>query len=180
MTTIEEIDRVKESAELLYDRANVDAALDAMAAQINRQLADRNPVFLCVMNGGLFVGGQLLPRLTMALNVDAVNASRYRNHTSGSDIEWRVKPYTPLKERTVLIVDDILDEGVTLEAIYRYCSEQGAEKVYSAVLVDKMIDRVKPVRADFVGLRVENRYVFGCGMDYKGYLRNLPGIYACR
>lgn len=179
MTMLEEINHVKSTAALLYDEPSVEAAIDQMAEKINLILADRNPIFLCVMNGGMVIGGKLLTRLTIPLTVDAINASRYQNQTSGSTIEWVLKPRTSLQSRTVLIVDDILDEGITLQAIYRYCLEEGATSVYSAVLVDKMLDREKPIQADFVGLSVENRYLFGYGMDYRGYLRNMPGIYAC-
>ena len=180
MNMLEEIKRIKTTADLLYNKKEVDAAMDKMAGQINLLLADRSPIFLCVMNGGMVIGGQLLTRLTIPLTVDAINASRYQNQTSGSTIEWLLKPKTPLAGRTVLIVDDILDEGITLEAIYQYCKDQGAVSIYSAVLVDKILDHEKPVQADFVGLQVEDRYLFGCGMDYKGYLRNMPGIYACK
>ncbi|MBE0436366.1 MAG: hypoxanthine-guanine phosphoribosyltransferase [Methylomicrobium sp.] len=177
---LEEIDHVQSTADLLHNKQEVDAAIDNMAHKINLLLADRDPIFLCVMNGGLVIGGELLTRLTIPLTVDAINASRYQNQTSGSTIEWVLKPRTPLQGRTVLIVDDILDEGITLEAIYRHCLSEGATSVYSAVLVDKILDREKPVQADFVGLSVEDRYLFGYGMDYKGYLRNMPGIYACQ
>lgn len=179
MNMLEEIRHVQHTADLLYNEAQVEAALDQMAESINRVLADRNPLFLCVMNGGLVIGGKLLTRLTIPLTLDAINASRYQNKTSGSSIEWLLKPKTPLKGRTVLIVDDILDEGFTLQAIDRYCRAEGAASVYSAVLVDKILDHEKPMRADFIGLSVENRYLFGYGMDYKGYLRNQPGIFAC-
>jgi hypoxanthine phosphoribosyltransferase len=151
-----------------------------MAADINSKLADSNPLVLCVMNGGIVVSGKLLTRLTMPLNVDAINASRYRNQTFGGGIEWILKPRASLQDRTVLIIDDIFDEGITLAAIYEYCIEQGARAVYSAVLIDKNIGRDKPIKADFVGLTTENRYLFGYGMDYKGYCRNAAGIYACK
>lgn len=180
MNMLEEINRVKTTADLLYSKEDTDAAMDAMADKINLMLADRDPIYLCVMNGGLVIGGQLLTRLTIPLTVDAINASRYRNQTSGSTIEWLLKPKTPLRGRTILIVDDILDEGVTLQAIYHYCKNQGAASIYSAVLVDKILDHEKPIQADFVGLQVQDRYLFGYGMDYKGYLRNMPGIYACK
>jgi hypoxanthine phosphoribosyltransferase len=116
----------------------------------------------------------------MPLNVDAINASRYRNQTAGGAIEWVLKPRLPLQGRTILIIDDVLDEGITLAAIHQFCMDEGAETVYSAVLVDKDLGRGKPISADFVGLHVANRYIFGYGMDYKGYLRNAPGIYACQ
>ncbi|MGZ8096293.1 MAG: hypoxanthine-guanine phosphoribosyltransferase [Methylosarcina sp.] len=177
---LKEIQQVQATADLLYTEAEVEAALDKMAHDINRSLADRNPLLLCVMNGGIVVAGKLIPRLTIPLTVDAINASRYRNQTSGSCLEWKLKPGTPLSGRTVLIVDDILDEGITLEAIVAYCLDQGAAEVLSAVLVDKKLDHKKPITADFVGLKTENRYLFGYGMDYKGYLRNAAGIYACK
>jgi hypoxanthine phosphoribosyltransferase len=177
---LEEIKHVQATADLLHSEQEVETAIDKMAQQINVALADRNPLLLCVMNGGVVTFGKLLTRLSIPLTIDAINASRYQNLTSGGSIEWLVKPVTSLKGRTVLLVDDILDEGITLQAIYQYCREQGATDVYSAVLVDKILDHQKPVTADFIGLKVENRYVFGYGMDYKGYLRNAPGIYACK
>ena len=177
---LEEIKHVQATADLLHSEQEIETAIDKMAQQINVALADRNPLLLCVMNGGVVTFGKLLTRLSIPLTIDAINASRYQNLTSGGSIEWLVKPVTSLKGRTVLLVDDILDEGITLQAIYQYCREQGATDVYSAVLVDKILDHQKPVTADFIGLKVENRYVFGYGMDYKGYLRNAPGIYACK
>lgn len=177
---LKEIQHVLATADLLHSEAQVEAALDTMAEQINALLADRNPLVLCVMNGGIVVAGKLLTRLTMPLNVNAINATRYQNQTSGGAIEWVLKPSTPIKDRTVLIIDDILDEGITLAAIYQYCLEEGASSVYSAVLVDKQLGREKPIVADFIGLDVENRYLFGYGMDYKGYLRNMAGIYALK
>ena len=174
-----EIEIVRATAELLYGKIEIEAALNSMAQQINQLLADRNPLVLTVMNGGLVVAGQLLTRLTMPLTVDAINASRYQNKTVGTDVEWITKPRTSLQGRTVLLLDDILDAGITLAAIYDYCVEQGASSVYTAVLLDKKLPQSKPITADFIGLSVEDRYVFGYGMDYKGYLRNAEGIYAC-
>ena len=177
---LNEIKHIQAHAELLHSVDEVEAVLDKMAGQINHLLADRNPLVLCVMNGGIVVAGKLLIRLSMPLNIDAINASRYQNQTSGGTIEWILKPGIPLKDRTVLIIDDVLDEGITLAAIQQYCLEQGATSVYSAVLIDKILDHEKPTRADFVGLTVPNRYLFGYGMDYKGYLRNAAGIFACK
>ncbi len=177
---LEEIKHVQATADLLHNEQQVEAAIDNMARQINSTLAECNPLLLCVLNGGIPTFGKLLTRLTMPLSIDSINASRYQNQTSGGSIDWLLKPQTPLNGRTVLIVDDILDEGITLSAIRDYCREQGATAVYSAVLVDKILDHEKPISADFIGLTVENRYLFGYGMDYKGYLRNAPGIYACK
>lgn len=177
---LNEIERVKRDAILLHDQQQVEAALADMATAISKQLADKNPLVLCVINGGIIVTGKLLPLLDFPLTLDSVHASRYRNATSGSEIHWLFKPSTPLQERHVLIVDDILDEGHTLKAIVDWCREQGAASVHTAALLDKDLGIDKPVNADFVGLKVANHYLFGYGMDYKGYLRNAAGIYACK
>lgn len=177
---LEEIKHIQATADLLYSEQEVETAIDKMAEAINIVLADCNPLLLCVLNGGIPTFGKLLTRLTIPLTVDSIKISRYQNQTSGGGIQWQSKPETPLKDRTVLIIDDILDEGITLKTIYDYCKEQGATAVYSAVLVDKNIGHLKPLAAHFIGLTVGNRYVFGYGMDYKGYLRNAPGIYACK
>jgi hypoxanthine phosphoribosyltransferase len=176
---LKEIQHIQATADLIYSEDQVEAALDNMATAISEILADQNPLVLCVLNGGIVAAGKLLTRLKMPLNIDSINATRYQNQTSGGVIEWVLKPGTSLKDRIILIIDDILDEGITLAAIKAYCLEQGAIAVYCAVLVDKLLAHDKPIRADFIGLQVENRYLFGYGMDYKGYLRNAAGIYAC-
>jgi len=177
---LKEINSVLADAELLVNEQEIAAAITQIAEQINNKLADSNPLVLCVMNGGLVFTGQLLPKLTIALTLDSINASRYDNQTSGGAIKWINTPQSSVKNRTILIVDDILDEGITLAAIYDYCLAQGATAIYSAVLVNKLLEQSKPIQADFIGLNLENRYLFGYGMDYKGYLRNAPGIYACK
>ncbi|CAG7857776.1 hypoxanthine phosphoribosyltransferase [biofilm metagenome] len=177
---LDEIIQVKADSELIYSEAEVERALDKLADDITENLHKTNPVLLCVLNGGIITAGRLLTRLHFPLMVDSINATRYQNQTSGGSIKWLLKPSEPLAERTVLIVDDVLDEGITLAAVKEYCFEQGAVAVHVAVLLDKNIGRAKPIQADFVGLTVPNRYLFGYGMDYKGYLRNTAGIYACR
>ena len=134
------------------------------------------------MNGGLIFTGQLLTRLLFPLEVDYVHATRYGHETNGAHLHWTVRPQLDLKDRTVLLLDDILDEGVTLAAIADYCRQQGAEKVLMAALVEKLhLRKVTPgMRADFSGIEVGDRFLFGYGLDYKGYWRNAPGIYAVK
>lgn len=177
---LHEIQNVQEKAVCLFSREQVDIALDQMAQAISTKLAESNPLILCVINGGIIVTGQLLPRLDFALTLDSVRASRYGHNTTGSNLNWLYQPTTDMHNRTVLIVDDILDEGITLAAIIDWCRQQGASEVYSAVLLDKQLGRAKPIQADFVGLEVENHYLYGFGLDYKTYLRNANGIYACK
>lgn len=173
--------RVLGEAELLYSAEQVSAALERMATAINARLRDCDPLVLVVMNGALIPAGQLLIRLDFPFQVGYLHATRYRGATRGAELHWIAPPSAPVRERVVLVVDDIFDEGATLKAILDDLRRGGARRVYSAVLVNKRHDRKVPgLAADFVGLEVGDRYVFGCGMDYKEYLRNLPGIYAVR
>lgn len=171
---------VMENADCLISHEEVERALDRMAEQITADLGDKLPVFYCVMNGGLITTGHLLTRLGFPLEVDYLHATRYRGNTRGGELFWRVSPEIPMADRHVVIVDDILDEGTTLAAILAYCREAGAASISTAVLVDKRHDRkaVPGLKADYCGLEVVDRYVFGFGMDYKGYWRNAPGIFA--
>lgn len=179
MTIPATIEKVYKSATCLFTTTEIESALDRMAADIHQQLNDKNPVILCVMVGGLVPLGNLLPRLDFPLEVDYVHATRYKGGIRGGEIEWIVKPKLQLEGRTVLVVDDILDGGVTLAAILSELKVMGAADVYCAVLVDKHHKRVENglKKADFVGLEVDDHYIFGYGMDYNGYLRNAPGIY---
>ena len=178
--TAEEAQRVYSEAECLHDRAQVETAIQRMAGEITSALHDDNPVVLCVMSGALIPAGILLTHLDFPLELDYVHATRYCGATAGGSMNWLVRPRTSLRDRTVLVVDDILDEGVTLAAILDDCRRQGARKVVCAVLVEKKHERKNGLQADFVGLEVADRYVFGFGMDYKEYLRNAPGIFAVK
>ena len=176
-----EFERIRREAELLYAPPAVDAALDRIAADVGARLGESNPVVLAVMVGGLIPCAGLLARIDFPLTLDFVHVTRYAGGLRGSDIHWLARASTPLAGRSVLVVDDILDEGATLGAILDYCREQGAREVLSAVLVDKRLARPRVLaRADFTGLEVADRYVFGCGMDYKDHFRNLHGIYAVK
>lgn len=179
MNLPETMQAVYEDSIRLFTTTEVEAALDKMAIKINAALHDKNPVILCVMIGGLVPMGNLLPRLDFPLEVDYVHATRYRGELTGGEIIWKVRPTVNLHDRTVLVVDDILDGGITLAAIIAEVSQLGAKEVFSAVLVDKHHKRVENGlnHADFVGLEVDDNYVFGYGMDYNEYLRNAPGIF---
>ncbi len=180
MSELAEIERVFRHAERLYTQGEVEAALVQMAGRIEQDLAEANPVILCVLNGGVVLTGKLLPKLNFPLELDSVHATRYRGKTLGAELDWLYEPTIDLAGRTVLLVDDVLDRGVTLAAIRDYCIRRGASAVKIAVLVDKRLAQPKPCQADYVGLVCGDRYLFGYGMDYKGYLRNAPGIFAVR
>ena len=169
------------NAELLYSEEEVEKAITQMANEITSKLIDTNPLVLPVMVGGVILAGKLTSQLNFPLQMDYIHATRYRSSTSGSTISWLKKPEKSLSNKTVLLVDDILDEGITLAAIVEYCYEAGAKKVYTAVLAEKKLDIDKPIKkADFTGVVIPDHYVFGYGMDYHEYHRNAAGIYAVK
>jgi len=165
-------------AELVYDEDQLKTAVQRVAREITAVLAERVPLVLTVMGGAVVFTGQLLPLLRFPLEFDYVHVTRYRGTMQGGTIQWKVQPRPALEGRVVLVVDDILDEGHTMAAIRERILQEGAAAFYSAVLADKDISRDKPVRADFVGVTVPDRYVFGFGMDVENAWRNLPAIYA--
>lgn len=178
--SLEHIKQVRAEADCLYAPEQIDVALDKMAAAITARHRENIPLIVCVMNGGLIVTGCLLTRLDFPLEQDYMHATRYRGETQGGELHWVIEAKHSMKDRHVLIVDDILDEGFTLAAIVDHCNKAGARSVETAVLIEKMHDRKQGIKADYVGLQTVDRYLFGYGMDYKGFLRNAPGIFAVK
>jgi hypoxanthine phosphoribosyltransferase len=165
-------------AQVVCPAAVVVAAVTRLASEINHALREANPLVLCVMRGALVFGGQLLPQLDFPLQVDTLDVTRYDNSTSGGAVAFRQLPAADVAGRTVLVVDDILDQGVTLAAIRDWLLAHGAQRVLIAVFAVKQTTRRVPLNADFCGVTVPDRYVFGFGMDVHGYWRNLPVVYA--
>jgi len=180
MNSIDKVKSVLEKAECLYSLDEINQALDRMAREITAKLADKNPLILCVMTGALIMTGHLATRLHFPLQIDYIHATRYRGTTRGGDLHWLVEPRMNLQDRTVLIVDDVMDGGLTIAAIMDYCKQGKAKAIYSAVMVSKKREREPGVNfePEFVGLKTEDKYLFGFGLDYEEYLRNVPGIYA--
>ena len=176
---MQELQQVLQQAELVFDTADIDSAIDKLVQRLTERLGDAAPLVLCVMQGGLMFTGKIMPLLPLNAEFDYIHATRYGNNTTGNALEWLAYPKKKLENRTVLILDDILDEGYTLAAIEHYCRQQGAKDVISAVLLQKRHGRLKPAMScEYVALEVDDRYVFGYGMDYKGKLRHLNKIYA--
>jgi len=171
---------ILQQAELLCPAEMVQAALHKVAQEINAALSEAHPLVLSVMGGAVVFSGQLLPLLTFPLDFDYVHVSRYGDARHGGTMHWKVAPHESVRGRVVLLVDDILDEGHTLAALQQRVLELGAVRCYSAVFADKRHGRSKPVKADFVGLELPDRFVFGFGMDIEGAWRNLPAIYAVK
>ncbi|MGH8461531.1 MAG: hypoxanthine-guanine phosphoribosyltransferase [Stenotrophobium sp.] len=181
MERFTEAEAVLKSADCLHDAAAIRAAYDRLAQQIAVEYSGRQPLFLCVMIGGLHPTAEITTRLEIQFQIDYLHATRYRGETTGGGLLWKAYPQISVSGRDVLVIDDILDEGHTIAAIVDALREQGAASVKVAVLAEKLHARkADGAHADFVGVTVEDRYVFGCGMDYKGYWRQLPAIYAVK
>lgn len=172
--------QILNTAEQICSAAAVSEAVQRLAREISARLQDCNPLVLSIMRGSVMFAGQLLPQLRFPLEFDYLDVTRYGDTTRGGTISWKVSPAAAVSGRTVLVLDDILDEGHTLVAIRDKLLAAGAQQVYSAIFAEKETGRDKPIRADFVGVRLPNRYVFGFGMDVKGAWRNLPAIYALK
>lgn len=180
--TLEALQRVIDDADLLLPKHDIDRAIEQLAAKITQELKDEMPVVYSIMNGGLVFAGQLLTQLDFPLEQGYMHATRYRNETKGaSTLQWQAPPSIPMNDRTVLILDDIFDEGHTLAEVVNACKKQGAKRVLTAVLLNKVHDRKSTdLQIDFIGTDVEDRFLFGFGMDYQGYWRNAPAIYAVK
>jgi hypoxanthine phosphoribosyltransferase len=169
---------VRRTARRLFSPRQVADALDRMAAQLKPRLRNANPVVLAVMHGGAYVALELCKRFQFPHEFDYVHVTRYRSETRGGRVTWRVRPRKELAGRTVLVVDDILDHGRTLRALHAELKRIGVGEQLSAVLVTKRLPSMKRPAVAASGLAVDDVYVFGSGMDYRGYWRGLGGVYA--
>ncbi|OWW18789.1 hypoxanthine-guanine phosphoribosyltransferase [Noviherbaspirillum denitrificans] len=171
-------------AELVFDADAVQKAVDKVAQELNQRFdaddSEAFPLVLGVMGGAVVFCGQLLTRLTFALEFDYMHVTRYGSKDQGGTIEWKVIPRSNVEGRTVIVLDDILDEGETLAHVKERLLQMGAKEVVIAVFADKDIGKAKPCCADYIGLTLPNKFVVGYGMDAYGYWRNLPAIWAVK
>ena len=175
MDTIQALIR---KSSVIYSEIEIKTVIKNIADQVNQTIKTDELYVLCVMNGALIFAGQLLPRLEKNIQYSYIHATRYAASLTGGPIHWLVKPPIDIEGKTVLILDDILDEGITLREIAATCLAMKAKAIFTAVLFDKEIAKEKSYLPNFIGLKVPNRFVFGYGLDCKGLGRNLPHLYA--
>ncbi len=183
MSSVEasELEQVQENADLVFSAHQISVAIENMAIALEQKIEHQNAILLCVMNGGLITTSDILRGLKCDVRLDYLQVARYRDKTVGGSLHWHKEPQFPLEGQVVVLVDDIYDEGYTLEEVVSYCKRKGAKEVITVVLLFKQKNgRKVSMQPDIFGLEVNDRYVFGYGMDYKGYLRNLPAIYAVK
>lgn len=169
-----------EHAEQISSPEQVQAAVKHVADTLNKRFDNTEsfPLVLGVMGGAVVFTGTLLPQLAFPLEFDYIHVTRYGDEDQGGQVVWKVIPRQNVAGKTIIVVDDILDEGETLAHVKQRLLDMGAAEVIIAVFADKDIKRAKPVTADIVGLTLPDRFVVGFGMDVYGYWRNLPGLWA--
>ena len=167
-------------AEQIVSPEQVQAAVKHVADELNKRFdnAESFPLVLGVMGGAVVFTGTLLPQLAFPLEFDYIHVTRYGDEDQGGEVVWKVIPRQNVAGKTIVVVDDILDEGETLAHVKQRLLDMGAAEVIIAVFADKDIKRKKPVTADLVGLTLPDSFVVGFGMDVYGYWRNLPGLWA--
>jgi len=175
----DQVNDVFVKAKRLFEKNEIESAIERISKEITSKLSNTNPILMCVMKGGMIFTGNLMTRLNFPLEMEYVHATRYGLQTKGGELEWLVKPRISLKDRTILILDDILDGGVTLAAIKEYCKNNGAHDVYTGILIDLTNKRIEGgvATADFTALSLSDGFLFGYGIDYKEQFRNVPHIY---
>ncbi len=178
---ISELQIVRENADLIFNAHQNSVAVENMAFELEKRIRGQNAIILCVMNGGLIITSDILRGMGCELRLDYLQVARYRDKTVGGSLHWHKEPQLSLENQVVVLVDDIYDEGYTLDEVVSYCKKKGAKEVITVVLILKQKENRKiQLKPDIYGLEVTDRYVFGYGMDYKGYLRNVPAIYAIK
>lgn len=169
------------ASDLIHDRATVERAISVMAKEISRDYRGQRPTVLTIMNGGLWFAARLSLELEFDAEFDYLHATRYRGDTRGSGLVWLREPNIDLRDKDIILLDDILDEGPTLREVRNWCEAKDARSVKLSVMCWKRHGRaVDGMEPDYFGLEVPDRYVYGYGMDYYEQGRNLPAVYALR
>lgn len=176
--TAAELSRVLDRADLVFSVEEVAAAVRRMAEEVGRDLGGLDPIVIPILLGGAYTALRLCEHFRFPYEMDSVRVARYASRTAG-DLHWYARPCLELAGRHVLLVDDVLDRGVTLHAVEHELRRMSVAGVSLAVLARKAVDtRIDRPAVDYVGLDAPDRYLFGCGMDLDGRWRGLPAIYA--
>jgi hypoxanthine phosphoribosyltransferase len=175
----QQLQQVKDNSDLIFSASQIKAAVENMGLELEAKIKNKNAILISVMNGGIMITSDLLRSIDCDVRLDYLQVARYRDKTVGGSLHWLKEPQLSLENQTVVLVDDIYDEGYTMEELVSYCRKHGASEVITAVLLlKKKLTPQVALKPDIFGLEVIDRYVYGYGMDYQGYLRNVPAIYA--
>jgi hypoxanthine phosphoribosyltransferase len=162
---------------VLIDEKVIEKRLDMMALEIERDFPDGTLVVIILLKGALVFAADLLRRVPRPLEIECLNVASYHGGLESSGtVDFLDRHFPEVRDRHVLLLDDILDTGRTLHAVSQRLREEGATRVHTAVLLAKDKDRAEEVQADYIGFGIEDEFVVGYGLDYKGKYRNLPYV----
>ena len=175
------IESIVNDSEVLYTSDEIKVVISNIADTINEYFKDikDSVTILPVMKVAIPFAGYLIPQLSFNTNIEYIHVTRYHQNIGKKNCRWIYKPNkSAVKDKVILVIDDILDEGITLLNIKDELKSMGARSIMTAVLFNKKINKKKSTGANFVGLEVPNKYVYGFGLDFKGCGRNLPYLYS--
>lgn len=163
--------------QVLFSEEKIHARLDEIAEKITADYRERELTVIAVLNGSLIFMADLLRRIPLPLKLDCLSVASYHGGTkSTGDVVFRQVSLPDVAGRHILILDDILDSGLTLNAIRRRLEEANPRSIRVCVLLEKQIPRAAPITADYVGFKIGGEFVVGYGLDYMERYRNLPCI----
>jgi len=166
-------------SQLIYSHEEIVSAIDLLAGKLNRQFKNKKALILPVLTGAIPFIGMLLPRLSFTIEVNYFHVSRYQNNVGTNQIRITHQPSPEsVLNQEVLVVDDILDVGITLKLINEQLMTMKPKSITNVVLFEKQLDIKKEIFAHYVGLDVPDAYVFGFGLDFNGAGRNIPDLYS--
>lgn len=168
---------MSEHIEVLVTKEDVEERIIEMADEINRAYAGKSLHLVCVLKGGAFFMCELAKHLNMPVSLDFMSVSSYGSATKSSGVVKIVKDLDePIKDKDVLVVEDIVDSGRTLSYLMEMLRDRGPKSLHLCTLLDKPERRVVEVNVDYTGFQIPDKFVVGYGLDYDQHYRNLPYI----
>ena len=163
--------------ELFIEAASIQKSIERVAIDINNDLKDKNPIFIAVLNGSFMFAGDLMKHVYIPCEITFVRIASYKGITSTNDLKEVLGLNEDITGRTVVIVEDIVDTGHTIEQLIHQFSSLEPKEIKIATLLFKPNALIKDIKPDYVALEIPNDFIVGFGLDYDGYGRNLQDIY---
>jgi hypoxanthine phosphoribosyltransferase len=163
--------------ELFISEEQIQTEVSRIADQMNRELADKDPIFMGILNGAFMFASDLYKQLTFPCQITFLKLASYSGTQSTGSVKQLIGINLDLKDRTVVVLEDIVDTGITLETIIRQLSGYEPAEIRVATFLHKPEATVREVQLDYVGMKIPNDFILGYGLDYNGYGRNFRQIY---
>lgn len=163
--------------ELFIDADTIQESIKRLAIDINKDLKDKDPIFIAILNGSFMFAGDLMKHVTVPSEITFVRIASYKGLTSTKNIREVLGLKENIKDRTVVILEDIVDTGHTIEGLINQFETHGPKEIKVATLLFKPKALVKDVKPDYIALEIPNDFIVGYGLDYDGFGRNLQDIY---